>query len=71
MAAEQEDSSFRLLLGAAAFNDSARTIKGSTESNFVLREESDTQEGSAIREQRKLGPNVWSLPVSEISARSV
>src|ERR1700722_9444263 len=38
----------------------ARTIKGGTECNCVLREESNMQEGSVIREHRKLGPDVWS-----------
>src|ERR1700685_1919671 len=36
----------------------ARTIKSGWEFNRVLREESNMQEGSAIREHRKLGPDV-------------
>src|SRR3984957_20293319 len=38
----------------------ARTIKDGWEFNWVLREESNMQEGSVIREHRKLGPDVWS-----------
>src|ERR1700722_9246567 len=37
-----------------------RTIKDGWEFNCVLREESNMQEGSVIREHRKLGPDVWS-----------
>jgi hypothetical protein len=38
----------------------ARTIKSGWEFNRVLREESNMQEGSVIREHRKLGPDVLS-----------
>ena len=38
----------------------ARTIKDGWEFNWVLRDESNMQEGSVIREHRKLGPDVWS-----------
>ena len=35
-------------------------MKDGWEFNCVLREESNMQEGSVIREHRKLGPDVWS-----------